>query len=130
MFFSQEMSLNDFIKNDYNKEQDYRLTLDTRDNTLVYAKLEHIRVPNFKKDTSITLDIFIQSMEKRDWTWLQDSRFKYLYVYLINKEVFICDRDNLIVADFFDQIQKMDQEKNKIASQSWMKGKIIGKTII
>lgn len=118
MFFSKEMSLVEFFEKEYKSNKEYRLTLDTRDNTCVFADISIIKLPDFKKYSSIELKEFKQIMFERNWTWLQETRFKYLYVYLMKDGVFISDRDNLPLKDPRYHFLKLNKDSiNKIITQ-------------
>jgi hypothetical protein len=127
MFFSKEMNLTEFFSKHYSKNLEYRLTLDTRTNTCVYADINIIKLPNFKKYSSIELDEFKNIIFERTWTWLQETRFKYLYVYIMKDGVYISDRDNLPIKDPKYHFLKLDKEsKNKIITQPKLEKMING----
>jgi hypothetical protein len=128
MFFSKEMSLSEFFDKNYASDKEYRLTVDTRDNSCVYADISIIKLPDFKKYSAIDLKEFKEIIFERNWTWLQEYRFKYLYVYLMKENnVFISDRDNIPLKDPKYHFLKLEKDsKNKLLKQPQLEKLING----
>lgn len=125
--FSPQISLEEFFNKDFNPKIEYRLTLDTRNNTCVYASMEIIRLPNFKNCSFLELEEFKKYLLGRRWTWLQDQRFKYLYVYLLKDRVYVCDRDNIPLkepkVEFLRLEKNFDNSKHAV-DHNWLSKKI------
>lgn len=124
--FSQETSLEDFFNKNYNPKEEYRLTLDTRNNTCVYATMSIIRLPDFKKCSSLEIDEFKKYLLNRKWTWLQEQRFKYLYVYVLKDKVYVCDRDNVPLKEPSIEFLRIENTfKSKVnVDHNWLSKKI------
>jgi hypothetical protein len=124
--FSQEISLENFFIKNYDPKKEYRLTLDTRNNSCVYASMDIIRLPDFKKCSYLEIEDFKRCLLNRKWTWLQDPRFKYLYVYILKDKVYICDRDNIPLKEpsvDFSRIEKNFKNETNI-KHDWLSKKI------
>lgn len=124
--FSQEISLEDFFNKNYDPKEGYRLTLDTRNNTCVYANINIIRLPDFKKCSSLEIDEFKKYLLNRKWTWLQEQRFKYLYVYVLKDKIYVCDRDNVPLKEPSLEFLRIENAfKSKVnVDQNWLSKKI------
>ncbi|MDB4330226.1 hypothetical protein N9948_00665 [bacterium] len=113
MFFSKPIPLVDFFKDVFDTTKDYRLNFDTRDNSVSYIDIELVKVPDFSKYPYYTTEFFISMMEERTWTWLLNGRFKYLYVYLINGKIYLCDRDNVKISNFQAEYQRLELQAER-----------------
>lgn len=110
MIFSPKTPLLDFVGNHYKKDKDYRITLNTKDNSCVFADIEYIRVPNFKNCMPIPFLEFAEMMTKRKWSWQSDSRYHSLYVYVIGQLAYVHDRDNLEIENYRTDYMKVQDE--------------------
>lgn len=126
MFFSESMPFKTFLEKYFKRDQGYRLTLDTRDNTCNYTYLENVRVPNFNDSLGFDIDMFSDIIENRKWSWLLCSRFKYFYVYIIEGRIYLCDRDNIKVKNFLNDHMRLDKEaeESSLPQHKWMMDKI------
>ena len=113
MFVSERIGLRYFLENHYDKEKNYRMYFDTKEDTGVFIDLDLVKVPVFQGYPWYDVDYFLGLMENRKWHWKANPRYRNIYIYFIGDSCYLCDRDNIRINNFQIDYNKLQAKAEK-----------------